>query len=408
MLESLFDRQRTVRRLRSGCTGPHTDAFAAELVRLGFAPRRVGDLIYGVGHLGGWLDARDRPLCSLDETALRDFVEEVTSRSAGGGKPRYCRSGGRRFLKWARHRGIVTTASPNSGTPQLIQDFEAWMVRHRDVSPVTLDNYRPPLRRFLDAVGADPGHFDAAGIRRFIVCESEQSGRGTAKLAVSAIRMLLRHLAIRGECAPQLVEAVPSVASWKLASLPKYLSRADVDRIIAACAQTTLAGRRDRAMILLMARLGLRSGDVAGLRCGDVDWGAATVNVSGKGRRPGRMPLPQDVGDAMLLWLAEGRPNSSDDHVFLRVRAPFGPMTKLGMNSVVLRAAKRAGLPIPRVGPHMLRHSVATALLNDGLSLPGVAALLRHSRVDTTTIYAKVDVGLLASIARPWPVEVSR
>lgn len=410
MIESIYERAHALRRLRSACTGSHIDEFAAALLAQGYAHVRVRDLVRGVAHLGHWLDRECIGLADLDEALIATFVahlEGTEGRGDGSGKRGWCRSGALRFLAWARECGIVSTSRPTLPIPVLIREFEEWMTNHRNISAVTLKNYRLPLRRFLEAAGDDPGLYDAAGIRSYILAESQRAGSGYAKLVVSALRMFLRFLTIVGLCASALVGAVPTIADWKLSALPRYVSQAEIERIVGACDLATVAGRRDRAMLLLMVKLGLRAGDVVGLCLGDIDWGDATVTVSGKGRRSVRMPLPQDVGDAILLWLAQGRPDSGHERVFQRLRAPRRPITNVVVNDVVVRAARRAGLALPRIGPHVLRHSMATALLNEGVSLPAIGALLRHRNLDTTMIYAKVDVSLLKMVARPWPTEVA-
>lgn len=411
MIENYFERQPAVLRCRSACTGPHMDDFAAALSGQGYSRNAGRGLLRNVAHLGHWLDTRGVSLAVLDEALVENFVDDQMSRPGRGRSSSLQRqfwACGRRFLAWARERGIVSTSGLDRPVPGLIGDFEAWMKNHRGCTERTLHcSYRLPLRRFLGALGEQPRHFDAPGIRRFILAESQRAGAGYCKTVVTAVRMLLRHLAIVGRCSPELVDAVPTIAHWKLGALPVSLPRKAVDRLVAACDPTTNAGRRDRSMLLLMARLALRAGEVAALRLDDIDWTNATLTVSGKSRRSVRMPLSQEAGDALLLWLSDGRPDLDDDHAFLRLRAPSGPLDRTGVTSVLLRAARRADVALPRTGSHVLRHSAATALLKDGMSLPAIGAVLRHRNLATTTIYAKVDTALLVSVARPWPREVS-
>jgi len=405
MIENYFKRPHAIRRVRSACTGPHMDAFASALSAWGYSRSRGQELLSGVALLGQWMDDEDLDLASLDQSVLLSFVAEIRKRSSSDDRPEYCRAGGRRFHRWARERSIVAQAC--SDLPGLLRDFENWMVCHRNLSAVTLKNYRLPLRRFVAATGDDPGRYAAPGIRQFIVDESRRAGRGYTQLVVTAVRSLLRQLAVVGRCAPELVDAVPTIARWRLDTLPQYLEPEEVDRLISACDPATVSGCRDRAMVLLMARLGLRSGDLIQLCLGDIDWSNATIQVSGKGRRAARVPLPQEVGDALLLWITSDPHQSPEEHVFHRLHVPRGPLSNQAMNSVVLRAAQRAGLD-RRVGPSMLRHSAATVWLNQGMSLPGVGTLLRHQHLDTTMIYAKVDASLLGSVSQPWPMKVSR
>lgn len=188
--------------------------------------------------------------------------------------------------------------------------------------------------------------------------------------------------------------------------MPRYIAADDIERLIAACDPSSAAGARDRAVILLLARLGLRAGDVRELRLADIDWSQARLRVVGKGRCETWLPLPQDAGDAVLHYLEDSRPRIEDEHVFLRVHAPFGPLPSSGpISKLVRRAIQRAGVEAPSMGAHVLRHSAATAMLRQGSSLDIIGAVLRHRCVESTAHYAKVDVALLRMVAQPWPVD---
>jgi len=413
MIEEFFEHPYTLRHLRGSVTGPHIDAFASALTQQGFKHGCAQNLLRGVAHLGHWLERRGLTLVELDEEILKDFRKHLSLCRCvrpNKGQLAYCRSGSRRFLSWARAQGLVP-ATRREPVPPLILSFEKWMLQHRNVKSSTLGAYRPHLQRFLDAAGDDPGRYAAAAIRGFTLAQSQRTGPSGAKMAVTAVRMLLRYLTITGQCAPELSGAVPTIAHWRLGPLPRHLPAEVVERMVESCDPATATGRRDRAVLLLITRLGLRAGDVAALRLYDINWSAATIVLFGKGRRETRLPLPQDVGDAILAWLADGRPECDNDHLFVTVRAPVGPLQRPSVGGIAARAAervsKRTGATIPRVGAHMLRHSCATALLREGVSLPAIGALLRQRSPETTTLYAKVDVDLLDTIARPWPEEVS-
>jgi site-specific recombinase XerD len=197
------------------------------------------------------------------------------------------------------------------------------------------------------------------------------------------------------------------LGKWGQAALPRYIDSEAVERVIAACEANTPLGSRDRAVLLLLARLGLRAGDVAQLRLDDLDWRRGRIRVSGKSRTPAWLPLPQDAGDAVLHYLATVRPRAPTDRVFLIMRAPYTPILSRQITSTAQRAIARSGIVTPSCGAHLLRHSAATAWLRQGLSLQSVGAVLRHSDLDTTAIYAKIDVGSLQQIAAPWPGESS-
>ncbi|WP_416139581.1 tyrosine-type recombinase/integrase [Halomonas sp. HK25] len=229
---------------------------------------------------------------------------------------------------------------------------------------------------------------------------------GTAKLKMTTLRSLLRYLHIEGLIRSPLVAAVPPVAGAKLAGLPQSLDADDVARLLAACDRRTTTGRRDFALLLLLVRLGLRAGEARRLRLDDVDWRTGELTVRGKGARIDRLPLPQDVGEALAAHLRRGRPPTAQGRtVFVRVRAPHQPLTSGGVTDVVSRAAGRAGLA--HVTAHQLRHTVATRMVRAGVSLPEISQVLRHRQLSTTAIYAKLDRESLRCLARRWPGEAS-
>ena len=242
-------------------------------------------------------------------------------------------------------------------------------------------------------------------LRAFVLEKSRSWGWGTAKNCVNALRMFLRFLIAEGQCAVWLDAAIPTVAHWRLASLPRYLPPHEVERLIASCDRTSAVGRRDRAILLLLARLGLRASDIVHLRLSDIDWKDASVSVCGKGRRHTRLPLTQEVGQAIVAYLKKGRPRTHADTLFIRSRAPSCAFrTSAAVSDIVDRALRRAAVRRPSRGAaHLLRHSLATSLLRQGTSLQDIATILRHRSLATTLIYAKVDIPSLRHIAQPWP-----
>ena len=223
------------------------------------------------------------------------------------------------------------------------------------------------------------------------------------KNMATAMRNFLRYLVAQGRCRPGLEDAVPTIAMWRLAVLPRYLPADDVNRIIAACDRDTPVGMRDHAILLLLARLGLRSGDVSALAASDIDWRQASVHVVGKSRVGTKLPLTQEVGDALMEYLKKARPPVDTDRVFVRMQAPWGPLQASGVSALVGRAILKAGVESPSYGAHVLRHSAATNMLRQGASLDQIGAVLRHKFLATTAIYAKVDMPRLRQIALPWP-----
>jgi integrase/recombinase XerD len=315
--------------------------------------------------------------------------------------------GARLFLKHLADAELASHHSDNLvvSFPPLFASFCRWMQQQRGTSASTLSNYGVHICELLTRVGDEPPRWDARGLREFILEGSRTCGWAAAKKRTTALRMFLRFLIAEGRCASDLLAAIPTLVHRRLSSLPRYLGAEDVERVITSCDVAAEAGRRDRAILLLLARLGLRAGDIVQLRLRDIDWRAAWIHVTGKGRRETRLPLTREVGDALVAYLTQSRPETDTDVVFVRSRAPFRAFrSHCAVSVIVDRAFARAGVTRPSRGAaHVLRHSVATAMLRHGASLQDVAALLRHQSVTTTEIYAKVDVKALRTIAQPWP-----
>lgn len=259
------------------------------------------------------------------------------------------------------------------------------------------------VMRLLPALGSSRRSWTAQLIRDVILAETKRASLAYVKTMTMALRGYLRFLGARGLCRAGLEHAVPTIPQWRLSALPSYISVAEVERLIATCDLTTPTGTRDRAVLLLLARLGLRAGDVVALRLDAIDWEQATITVRGKSRRETRLPLPQDAGDAVLAYLKGARPCAAHDEVFLMANAPFRPLRGSTVSNIVCRALDRGGIAAPTKGANLLRHSAATAMLRGGATLDMVGTVLRHRSLDTTAHYAKVDVLMLQQIAQPWP-----
>ena len=288
--------------------------------------------------------------------------------------------------------------------PCIVADFKVWLRKHRGASDSTIKLYARDAAHLMLALGDDPVRWEPAAIRSFFLDRASHCGKGTVEKLTTSLRAFLRYLAVKGRCRAGLADVIPGYAHWRLADLPRYLAAAQVNRLIAACDGEVVERRRDRAILLLLARLGLRAGDVAQLRLEDIEWGTGSLRVSGKSRYEVRLPLPQDVGDAIAAYLARRPSTCPSDHVFLRNIAPFRPFRNGdGVSSVVKRLMQRAGVVAPVKGAHVLRHTAATEMLRHGVPLEKIGLVLRHRGVDTTARYAKADVALLKQIAQPWP-----
>ena len=293
----------------------------------------------------------------------------------------------------------------DDGSSVLLAEFRTWLDRQRGLSPVSVGCYSKQAKYFLAAVGG-PGavsSLDAGRVTAFMVDYSQGRNTWSAKAMVTSLRAFLRFAHATGRTAVPLAGAVPAVASWRMSSLPRGLKAAEIERLLAACDRETAVGLRDYAVLSLLARLGLRGAEAAGLQFGDIDWRAGEITVTGKGSRAERLPLPAAAGEALAAWLTDGRPQCGSRAVFVTVRRPYRQLTPDAVRQVMGRACDHAGLE--RRGAHRLRHALATEMLRAGASLPEVGQVLRHRSQLSTSLYAKVDQNALRPLARPWPGE---
>ena len=413
MLDSYFVAPKTLSRLRSGTFGPYLDDFAEELVARGYSRWTAARYLRSAAHLGRFVQLQGVALGAVNGRTLESYRQHLLC--CGCPRPysekvnphAFC--GAKLFVEHLRGAGVLAEVleKPAEAEPPLIESFGHWLQQHRGVSTHTRRQHCRRAADFLRSLGEDPSRYDAHGIREFFVGRLPAPSRSSAQALAASLRAFLRYLIVQGLCRPGLDQAVPALAGWRLAGLPQCLSASEVARLLAACDGESVARIRDRAIILLLVRLGLRAGDVAELRLTDIDWEDGSFVVSGKSRREARLPLPQEVGDALLSYL-ERRPAANTDYIFLRLIAPIGPLCRGdAVSSVVKRVMRRASVTAPARGAHILRHTAAREMLRQGVSLYEVGSLLRHQSIETTAYYyAKVDLTLLRRVAQPWP-EVS-
>lgn len=388
---------------------PFVRGFLLELFELGYSWTAQGSRLRLMAELSSWMAARGMGPGDLTRPLLEQFLGEARALCPGA---RWCSpSSERQLLGYLRGLGVLPEPEvPVLSDPldRLLDEFAEYLVRERGLAAgsSTVRDYRRVARLFLSGRIDPDGDLDrltAGDVSGFVLAQCRRLGSArSGKLIVTVLRGLLRFLYLEGLTASDLTGAVPLVAGWRGASLPRALDPQHVRRMLASCDRSTATGRRDFAILLLLARLGLRSGEVAAIQLGDVDWRAGEVVIRGKDDRHERLPLPRDVGEALADYLREGhRPDRKDPHLFLKVHAPFGPLSGGTVRMVVHYACDRAG--IARVGAHRLRHTVATEVLRAGAPLEEIASLLRHRRHATTVLYAKVDWERLRELARPWP-----
>jgi len=290
----------------------------------------------------------------------------------------------------------------------LLDEYALYLRHERVLASPTRVNYLRFVRSFLaEQFGRGRPRLSvlcAADVIRFVQHEAAHLSPKVAKLVTTALRSFLRYARYRGYIAVDLAAAVPAVANWSMASIPRSIEPDHVRRVLASCNRQSAVGRRDYAILLLLARLGLRAGEVAGLMLNDIEWEAGCLNVRGKGGHRSALPLPAEVGEAIVAYLRVGRPVSTSRILFLRAKAPIrGFQSSIAVLSVVRHALARAGIDTPRKGAHQFRHALACEMLRQGASLPDIGQILRHRSPQTTAIYAKVDLGSLRPLALPWP-----
>jgi integrase/recombinase XerD len=390
----------------SGPLEPFAAGFAVWLSGRGYPPSSAARQLQLMAHMSRWLLAEGLGARELSDDAVEAFV--VSRRACGYSGHRTSRAlvG---LLFYLRDVGAVpVAAAPSLEGPveRLLYRYRRYLVVERGVGASTIRGYVRVAGQFLDdrvySDGLGLEHLRAGDVMAFVVARCPSQSQGSARLTVRALRSLLGFLYLEGVIDRPLVGAVPSVASWRLSGLPKGLSRVEVAGLLESCDRASAVGRRDLAMLMLLARLGLRAGEVARLELDDIDWRTGEIVVRGKGDRHERLPLPGDVGETITAYLRDGRPTTARGRtVFVRVMAPHRELTGDGVSAVVAAGARRAGLGV--IHSHRLRHTVASDLLRAGSSLVEVGQVLRHRSMLTTSIYAKVDLEALRTIARSWP-----
>lgn len=377
-----------------------------DLRRQGYASGTIWKHRKLLNELSGWLQGQQLAMGDLSMAQVERFMAD---RRAAGVRKLKTRKALGPILGYLRGRGLAPAAEPageDGPAGEILNRYRQFLTVERGLATATAARYvdclRPFLERRMSADGLELGALTPADVTAFVVAWCPHLNGGVAKLTVTALRSFLGFLHLDGVTERSLLHAVPKVSRRRLAGLPRGLDPDQVQRLLAACDADTAVGCRDLAILTLLVRLGLRRGEVAGLGLDDFDWRAGTISVRGKGDCHEQLPLPADVGNVVAEYLASARPVDAQGRtVFVRHFAPHHALSASRVSTIVADAARRAG--IGRVHAHRLRHTAATELLRAGASLSEIGQLLRHCRVETTAIYAKVDRNTLRLIARPWP-----
>jgi site-specific recombinase XerD len=409
MNEHCGTRAVVLERLHAGLLAPHLAALSRELSEHGYAIATSNYALRLFATAGIWLESSGHRILDLDEAVLDVFLADRYRRFKPHSEDRPMLAF---LLACLRRTGVLLPRPEHPDlhpSAQIREAFRAHLINQRNLAPETVSNYLDTVTRFLDwrfGAQSPPALTDlgAEDVNAFMLEQARRYSAGHTQLIASALRGFLRFLLQSGILAIDLAQAVPAPVRRQLAGLPKFMPAEDVERLLASVDQTRPQGLRDEAILLLLARLGLRAGEVARLRLEDLDWEAGELVIRGKCGRLERLPLPWDVGEALSRYLRDARPACSTRQVFVCLRAPRrGFQAGNAVGTIVRRALARADLHPPHQGAHLLRHSLATRLLREGASLVEIGELLRHQHLDTTRIYAKVDEPALRRLAPPWP-----
>lgn len=389
----------------TGVFRAHAPGFREWLRSYGYSPSALKSKLLILTEIDRWFARHGSAPETFEESKLRQFLEDPNRgyRTVGGVNKTACQ-----VLQYLRSQHAIAAGAPRRPTPieEMQELFASFLRTERGLAESSIDLYVRAIQHFL----ADCAHrrrplseLTAADITRYVLAVTHKNRLARAKTRLRAIRWFLRFLSASGRTAVNLAPAVPKVAEWREAEVPRFIPATEVRRLLHARNPRSRSGSLDYAVLSILARLGLRAGEVAAIKLDDLDWDTAELTVHGKGLHDARVPLPVDVGRAIARYLRRDRPRCTSRCLFVSSYAPHRPFTTVGISVLVRRAIRRSGLKTPTKGAHLLRHSLATHILRRGGSLPEIADLLRHRSMDTTTIYAKVDFKQLRAIAPKWP-----
>lgn len=408
-MKYVINGQITLSKPLEGPLAPHIAPFTAWVSKQGYSRSTLRNRVYLAACFSRWLGEKgislrgvlsEHPAQYLHERAQQRVIARSDAASL------------RHFLEFLRFEGVIPPEKhprPRlNSADKWVLEFKHYLRERCNLSKATVTIYVPFVRDFLndcfDNRTVQLSRVQPQDLVDFVRRRAQRLCRKRAKTLTTALRSFLRYAQYQGALKFDLSAAVPAVANWSMPSVPRAISAELIRQILASIDRSTAAGRRDYAILLLLARLGLRAGEVTFLELDDINWNTGTLSIRGKSGSPNKYPLPFEVGEAIVAYLKDGRPNSSSRRVFLRVRAPFrGFQSVVGVVSIVRHCIERAGIKTPTKGAHQFRHGLAVEMLHRGASLAEIGDVLGHRSPQTTSIYAKVDLSALRTLALPWP-----
>jgi len=411
-MNRFFKDVRTIERMKRDPLGAYLVLYAAQLYAQGYARLSGRRKLQLAADFSRWLKRSKVGAHRVRAKHVSNYLQ--FRKRSGFGIQRGDRTAVTGFLELLREQRVTNESLPQplivTSSQRWLNEYDVYLQKERSLSVATRITYAPFVRQFLIShFGRD--RVDLSGLRAIDVLKFVRRQAGQLKtkrvlLMTSALRSFLRFARYCGKINLDLAACVPSVASWSLSTIPKALPLAQVEQVLAETRnRSTAVGRRDYAILMLLARLGLRGGEVCRLTLEDIDWENSRIAVRGKGDRMAQLPMPADVGEAIVSYLKDGRPRLPGNRfLFIRVRAPLIGFKRQGsIGTVVKHALERAKIDSPRKGAHQFRHALASTMLQNGSSLSEIGELLRHRSPDTTAIYAKADILSLRALALPWP-----
>jgi site-specific recombinase XerD len=414
-MKRLFIYPKVIQRMREGPIGAYIDLYVNYLIKYGFSKKTSCRRVRLIADFSRWLERKAISIHDLDEQIIDTYLRyrKLTSYINDSDK-----SALRRLLRLLREIDVIDKkAVPKIARTQLLtieEEFTIYLRQERRLSDRTIVNYIHHVKKFIaERFGNNTIQFNRLcpkDITEFVQRFANESNSSSySERMTTALRIFLRYLWYKDEITTNLALCVPSVAKWRLASLPKFINPDQVQIVLQSINRQTSIGKRNYAIMLLLSRLGLRAGEIVALKIEDIDWENGVITILGKNGQKDRIPIPHDVGKAIAIYLKNGRPNCSSRRVFVRHKPPIcGFKNYMAISTMVHRALERVGIgkELPYIGAHLFRHTLATEMLQKGFSLGEVGEILRHQNPNTTAIYAKVDINALKSLSKPWPREV--
>lgn len=408
MLDQFFKNPKIIQKMYEGPTGPYINNYVKLLHEGGYSQQSSRYQLRLIASFSSWLQQQEIEIKNINNEIIEKFLEYRRQFVKIRSDDKFVL---KRLLNMLHEMGITDNKVPEAlktDYQKVEDDFKHYLLHERGLTLATVKNYLPIVHKFIsERFDSGPIQFvelSASDITNYVKRHACNLNNKCAKLMVTAIRVFLRYLLHRREINTDLSTCVPTVACWKLSTLPKYLQPEQVQTILRHCNRQSPLGKRNYAILLLLARLGLRACEVIALKLDDIEWETGHITICGKGGKTTRFPLPQDVGDSIADYLINGRPSCLTRHVFVCHHAPITKFSHSStISSIVKRAIEYSGINSPLKGAHLFRHTLATQMLREGASLAEVGDILRHKNPNTTLIYAKLDITALKTLVQPWP-----